>query len=687
MATYKTPGVYIEEISKLPASVASVETAIPAFIGYTEMARDPGGRSLNLKPTRISSLVEYNALFGGAPDLDISRIGLDDQGRVVSTDAAQKFYMYDAIRLFFANGGGDCYIISVNLYIAPSGPQKDDFIAGLGKLAREDEPTLILVPDAVLLDAGGFNAVQQAALLQCAELQDRFCIFDLQESDGWESGVNAFRNDIGINNLKYGAAYTPYIRTSLDRKLSYKDLKEHLKQPLGDDADLKTYTSDPAIQAAVDQLENALTDSDTVAADIAGFLASPPAGISGTINSIAAGYSSLAKDLHDPTGNPSITTVKSRFKNLIGYNYHLLNLLFNKWETGTPFTGMLMNDLKEILDGDLRNGFESSCLWPLILIDNTGNLAAPPPPHAPFGTNTDYPVWKVTFSSLTTVAPWNGTFRDLPADVNIAALKYPAIPNPGDNNERKANMRAVEPLIAQVFEKINGYINQIAALSQQRLDEAQATLAAVYPVFGNIIQAIKKELQPVPPGGAIAGVYATVDATRGVWKAPANVSLNSVAGLTETIDDNTQQGLNVDVTGGKSINALRFFRGKGHLVWGARTLAGNDNEWRYVPVRRLFNMVEESIKKATEFVVFEPNDANTWTRVKGMIDNYLTTLWRDGALAGSKPNEAFFVNVGLGVTMTAQDILEGRMIVEIGMAAVRPAEFIILQFSHLLQTS
>ena len=146
-----------------------------------------------------------------------------------------------------------------------------------------------------------------------------------------------------------------------------------------------------------------------------------------------------------------------------------------------------------------------------------------------------------------------------------------------------------------------------------------------------------------------------------------------------------QEHLNVDPTAGKSINAIRYFTGKGTLVWGARTLAGNDNEWRYVPVRRLFNMIEESTQKATAFAVFEPNDATTWLKVKGMIDSYLYGLWERGALAGSSPESAYFVNVGLGQTMTPQDILEGRMVVEIGVAAVRPAEFIILRFTHKLQ--
>ncbi|MCA9693558.1 MAG: phage tail sheath family protein, partial [Myxococcales bacterium] len=172
---------------------------------------------------------------------------------------------------------------------------------------------------------------------------------------------------------------------------------------------------------------------------------------------------------------------------------------------------------------------------------------------------------------------------------------------------------------------------------------------------------------------------------RGVWKAPANVSLSSVLGPVEKITDAAQERLNVDPIAGKSINAIRAFAGRGTLIWGARTLAGNDNEWRYVPVRRLFITIEESTRKATAFAVFEPNDATTWLKVKGMIESYLYGLWERGALAGATPDAAFFVNVGLGTTMTAQDVLEGRMNVAIGVAAVRPAEFIILRFSHKLQ--
>lgn len=188
----------------------------------------------------------------------------------------------------------------------------------------------------------------------------------------------------------------------------------------------------------------------------------------------------------------------------------------------------------------------------------------------------------------------------------------------------------------------------------------------------------------LPPSAFMAGVYTRTDSAQGVWKAPANVSLLGVTAPVTAVSDSTQEMLNVDATSGKSINAIRTFAGLGTMVWGARTLAGNDNEWRYINVRRLFLTVEESIKKAVSQFVFENNDAKTWVKVSAMIKSYLNGIWQDGGLQGVSEKEAFFVNVGLGQTMSEIDILEGRMIVKVGIAAVRPAEFIKLEFSHFV---
>ena len=195
---------------------------------------------------------------------------------------------------------------------------------------------------------------------------------------------------------------------------------------------------------------------------------------------------------------------------------------------------------------------------------------------------------------------------------------------------------------------------------------------------------MEAKMNILPPSGAIAGIICSTDRTKGVWQAPANVSLAGVKSLSEDLTDDQQAKMNVD-DNGKSINAIRKFTGKGLLVWGARTLDGNSNEWKYIPVRRLFNYIEESVQKSTSWAVFQPNDANTWVKIQCQIENFLTSLWRDGALAGSTPDKAFYVKVGLNETMTSDDILNGNLIVEIGLAAVRPAEFVVLKFSHKVQ--
>ena len=234
---------------------------------------------------------------------------------------------------------------------------------------------------------------------------------------------------------------------------------------------------------------------------------------------------------------------------------------------------------------------------------------------------------------------------------------------------------------------VTTYRANLGVETEAELADRELALRNNFGLYKAIIAAINGLPLSMPPSGAIAGVYATVDRTRGVWKAPANVSLNLVAEPTSGFTQGQLANLNIDPVAGKSINAIRTFTGKGVLVWGARTLAGNDNEWRYINVRRFYNMVEESVKKAAGQFVFEPNDANTWVRVQGMIENFLTLQWRAGALQGAKQEHAFQVAVGLGKTMTADDILNGRMIVQIAMAPVRPAEFIILRFEQKMPES
>lgn len=216
-------------------------------------------------------------------------------------------------------------------------------------------------------------------------------------------------------------------------------------------------------------------------------------------------------------------------------------------------------------------------------------------------------------------------------------------------------------------------------LTRSQKDSALITASNTY---SNIMKHVLAIANLMPASGGIAGVITRTDSQRGVWKAPANTSMVGVTGLPINLSDQQQASLNVDAASGKSINAIRAFAGKGILIWGARTLDGNSNEWRYVPVRRTLTFIEQSSIAATQAYAFEPNDRNTWASVIGMITNFLNAIWKQGGLQGSRPNDAYFVKCGLDETMTATDIVENRMTIEIGVAVTRPAEFIVTKFTQ-----
>ena len=206
------------------------------------------------------------------------------------------------------------------------------------------------------------------------------------------------------------------------------------------------------------------------------------------------------------------------------------------------------------------------------------------------------------------------------------------------------------------------------------------------PLYNDVLNEITARMNVMPPAAAMAGVYTAVDGQRGVWKAPANVSLNSVTAPCVNISHDDQEDLNVTAQG-KSINAIRPFVGEGVLVWGARTLDGNSLDWRYINVRRTMIMLEESIRLSAKAYVFEPNTASTWVTMRSMIENFLTGVWKQGGLAGAIPEDAFSVHVGLGETMTPVDILEGILRITVLVAVSRPAEFIEITFQQQMQKS
>ncbi len=524
----KKPGVYIEEKNAFPGSVIEVATAIPAFIGYTAKAFRKGKSLVNI-PTRITSLAEYLELFGGSfspkfsltlsakfikgdkivSDQDSSEVYSLEIGEdiyLVTISDNQKLFFYRSIQLFYSNGGGTCYIISVGTYEDTKGIKADDLLFGLDKLLKEQEPTLVVIPEAVLLKQQSYDIYKQV-LIHCDKMQNRFAIFDLHDGDvandeTEDNNINRFRKGIGSDNLSYGAVYYPWLNSGIVKKgdVTFKNL------------------DDSVILSNIFQEPNA----------------------------------------------------------------------------------------KEFL---------SKSVLP-------------------------------------------------PKDKEEQQRLYKK-----DKNSNPVNENDLEVFIANL--EHNFHLGLIASS----------------PSYSELMDEIRSRINRMPAAPAMAGIYTAVDNIKGVWKAPANVSLNSVINPMVDITYDQQENLNVDAVSGISINAIRTFPGVGTLVWGGRTLDGNSLDWQYINVRRTIIMLEQSIKLALRSYVFEPNDANTWITVKSMIVSFLTEKWKQGALAEYSLEDAFDVQVGLGATMTALDILEGKMLVSVKLAIVRPAEFIVVTFQQQMQKS
>ncbi|WP_111710003.1 phage tail sheath C-terminal domain-containing protein [Lutibacter citreus] len=636
ISSIKTPGVYINEINAFPPSIAQVATAIPAFVGYTE--------SGSTVPTKVTSLLEYQQIFGGAPKPAGINISLNVEYKVTES----QFKLYNSLRLFYANGGGECYIVSIGHYKDTATITSDtDFNDGIDLLKKVDEVTLLLFPDAINLGDAKLGLVQKHALMQCVSLMDRFTIMDvIQETPGTslESDSEKFRDAIGNQNLKYGAAYYPDLKASFGYDFRFNEINGTTAGKV-DFATL--YSADPDISLALSEFAMLNTD----------------------INDDTTGIIETCKAAL--IANPKIPVVAD--PNVAEYLVNIFGILV---PLGDPKTSIIHVGLETLAIDMIAVSLKPLVQKMLQLNAAYGGLGGTASDVSGTGVQTDFVVaeWG-TFTS-------NGASGDYPiTGTNPFTSLIESSSTPGS-----ADFSKTQAQLDKLFGQVTTAMQAIKATIQEYERKLENDLVSQMPIYATIITELSKSMNTVPPSGAIAGIYANTDATRGVWKAPANVSVNGIIGLTDDITHKEQENMNIH-TSGKSINAIRKFTTKGLLVWGARTLDGNSNDWRYINVRRLANMIEESAKKACMNFVFEPNVKQTWVNVKGMIENYLTTLWSDGALVGAKPEDAFFVSVGLNQTMSAQDILEGKMILKIGYAPSRPAEFIILEFIQTQQKS
>ncbi|MFK7871023.1 MAG: cadherin-like domain-containing protein [Roseobacter sp.] len=730
----KTPGVYIVEKSAFPNSVVQVATAVPAFIGYTEKAVN-GPVSLTNKPMRITSMAEFHGYFGFGyePEFKIEKVQPLPQPSPLSVEGAAKgavlpkatfktkgplgeeehelvqsntaFCLYGAMRLFFQNGGGPCYVVSVGNYevkneetgkFGPDTIDAEKILEGIKTLKKEPEPTMLVIPETTRMVRQNAVKVQQAMLMHCgAEMRNRFAILDismghLSQQDPLGNPVASFRNDIGINNLDYGAAYYPWLDSSIyqTRDFNFENIEADSRNKLI--GLLKQAVKrDPEISAEIDRVGAAVMDGD--------FTISVPRG-----EAVPVTVKDVISEDDDSDDNELIYKLSGNTDKMAG------SLLVND-KPAQQFTQQQLKDnevsFQHAEDGpskgkfDLlvtdRNDFAS--MAKTIAVEVVGGLLDPDKVEAQTALEinvvADHPdadpktvkilgsddaagkslkqggvgTWAVADTGVVTFTP-EKEFGGPEAAI-LYTIKTDDVTS--DPNPLRVLMDGpVEPLKFQ---------NPSAATVDK-------TLRATVPLYTEIMDEIAKYMNVMPPAAAMAGIYTAVDDSRGVWKAPANVSVNSVVAPRVNINHEEQENLNVSTTG-KSINAIRPFVGEGTLVWGARTLDGNSLDWRYINVRRTMIMIEESIKLASKAYVFEPNNAQTWVTMRSMIENFLTSVWKQGGLAGAVPADAFSVHVGLGETMTPVDILEGILRITVLVAVTRPAEFIEITFMQQLQKS
>lgn len=768
----KTPGVYIVEKNAFPNSVVQVATAVPAFIGYTEKAMN-GNLPLTGEPKRLTSMSEFHSFFGFAaePEFKIvpfqERTGtspLSIEGAAMAPELPQAAFstmgprgeekfelvqtnpayaLYGAMRLFFQNGGGACYVTSIGSYA--DGIASKPMIQALTRLKKEPEPTMIVIPDVTRLSHQDAIKVQQQVLKHCGtDMKSRFAILDVPggylEQDGPRGmPVARFRDALGTNDLDYGAAYYPWLNTSVygNRDFNFHNIEFESRKKLIS-----------LLKRSVAQDVNIVPEIERVGT---------PVLLGDFTLSVTPGQTVVVtqEDIAAKDESTSANSLKFRIEGDADKMAGRLVKTDKLDEDVTEFTQDELKDGKISFIHDPAGGQEGQGEFGVIVMDQdevetaarkvkvvTGQKVLAKGAASKGDTAVVDVSTGVDGAKTDTVQLEGADELDedavIEADAVAKKAKEDAEADGADKATKDAAKKAIDAALAaaqgktltvpevgiwtvqndkgtitfapdeafkgdavSVFytiEGANGLVGpQEVKVLMEGVEDPNApedpstetidkTMRAVAPLYVEIMDAITAYMNTMAPSAAMAGLYTAVDNNRGVWKAPANVSVNSVVSPTVNIDHEEQENLNVSTTG-KSINAIRPFVGEGTLVWGARTLDGNSLDWRYINVRRTMIMLEESIRLASKAYVFEPNTAQTWVTMRSMIENFLTSIWKQGGLAGAVPADAFSVHVGLGDTMTPVDILEGILRITVLVAVVRPAEFIEITFQQQMQKS
>lgn len=638
METMKTPGVYIVEKNAFPNSVVPVATAVPAFIGHTQIAMN-GTKSLLNVPFRITSMLEYNKYFGGGPQSEYS-LSVENQENI--KDAGKKLDEKDA------------EIESVNITINTIQnlqEEANNLISALEEKKPEGETTVIadrIIATVVILE-------DDVKTLEYDNIPS-----DVANIKTVADNVKELISQPDVAKLKAN----DIIITSKDIQVKINNIVPKLKNERKQlveavNTEIKKLYS---VSESLWSISEAPTILNTLYYNIVLFFANG----GGACYIVSVGDYSEAFTSEDCEAG--LTPLTKEMEPTMLIIPEAVNLSFEEWKKTMEYALGHCDTMKNrVAILDIFEGYKPQN-------DSSGDVVK----------NFRENIGSISLDYAAAYYPWINASVVSESDIDTFNLT---------TESAKLLLTIMQyELGYKSTKKIEQTDNKENATGVEKADEVLLdykllnTLLQSSPFGALVRKEICKKINRLPVAAAMAGIYTKTDNTRGVWKAPANVSINKAVSPTVNLTNNAQEDLNVDIYG-RSINAIRYFKGEGVKVWGTRTLDGNSGDWRYINVRRTMIFLEESIKNAARAYVFEPNVASTWLNMKAMIENFLLGVWKQGGLAGASPEDAYSVHVGLGDTMTPEDILEGILRITALVAISHPAEFIEITFQQQMQKS
>lgn len=661
MAEYLAPGVYVEEIEAGPKPIEGVSTSTTGMVGMT--ARGPADGL----PKLVTSFAEYRRRFGGYLD-----------------DAALDGYQYlpYAVRGFFENGGKRVYIKRVldagtadtAGTAAAASPPVGGIVTRLAQNATAAATTIRLI---------SLRGVANASTIDLSQTKNGTTTTESVTVASYLAGTKTVTLTAALAN-DFEAKYTSVTITSIADPGTPLELEAADPGAWGNGINVQVFHTSAA-SAAVQAIVTNVVANDTVQLSTgSGFYAgaivefdlgqskvyAQVTAVNGSSITVATPFGATT-DLDPDAGTTTTMARTCEFRLVISYD-----------GVTEDYDGLSLND--------------TTSRYYQTVINNVSTLVRVPSTVVA-DTTTEDPFTQPSAADGLTLALAGGLDGNAPSDADYVGVDN----GPGQRTGIAAladidevSLVAAPGMVSQTIQNAliahcELLLDRFAVLdpdyaSNNALEDIQdqrnlydTKYAALY--FPNI-----KAFDPLtggeivlPPSGHVLGLYAKTDIERGVHKAPANVVVGSITGLDLTINKGEQ-----DILNPRNINVIRDFRasGRGYRVWGARCLT-SDSQWKYVPVRRLFIFVEESLDEGLQWVVFEPNAEPLWARVRQSISNFLVRVWRDGALMGTTPEEAYFVRCDR-TTMTQDDIDNGRLIILVGIAPVKPAEFVIVRIQQ-----